>query len=430
MTTTQPTVDIAISGGGFAGLALALAFARSIGPDLRIAVIEPGRLDASPATDPRASAISASSRRLLTAIGVWSRVAPDAQPVRRIEITDTGLDAGIRPVLLAYDNTVGPNTAGDIAGGDAGETGGEREPATHIVPNAALLAALIGEARTEPGIRLIEGAGVVGLENTPAAARLTLASGETVAARLAVAADGRRSPLRDLAGIKVVGWSYGQSGIVTRLAHERPHEATAVQHFLPAGPFAILPLPGNRSCITWSEERARAAQIMALDDDGFLDEVDRRFGGRLGAISLDGARRSWPLEMHLARSYIAPRLALAGDAAHGVHPIAGQGLNLAMRDIAALVECVAEALRAGLDAGDAFALERYQRWRRFDSMTSAAAFDALNRFFSNDVPLLRSFREVGLGLVDRVPALKSLLVTEAAGLTGAVPRLLHGELPG
>lgn len=422
MTATTPApVDIAISGGGFAGLSLALAFARTIGPELSIAVVEPGRFDAAPATDPRASAISASSRRLLTAIGVWYHVEPEAQPVHRIEITDTGLDAGIRPVLLSYDNTVGPHS------GDAEH---DREPATHILPNAALLAALITEARTEPGIRLVEGAAVTGLETTSADARLTLSTGETIAARLVIAADGRRSALRDLSGIKVVGWSYGQSGIVTRVAHERPHNATAVQHFLPAGPFAILPLPGNRSCITWSEEAGRAHQLMALDDDGFLDELDRRFGGRLGALSLDGARKSWPLEMHLARSYIAPRLALAGDAAHGVHPIAGQGLNLAMRDIAALVECVTEALRAGLDAGDAYALERYQRWRRFDSMTSAATFDALNRFFSNDVPLLRSVREVGLGLVDRVPALKSLLVTEAAGLAGTVPRLLHGELPG
>lgn len=418
MTTPPPPVDIAISGGGFAGLTLALAFARVIGPELSIAVIEPGRFDSAPASDPRASAISASSRRLLTAIGIWYHVEPEAQPVHRIEITDTGLDAGIRPVLLSYDNTVGPDAAG------------EREPATHILPNAALLSALIAEARTEPGIRLLEGAAVADLETTSAAARLTLSTGETIAARLAVAADGRRSPLRDLSGIKVVGWSYGQTGIVTRVAHERPHDATAVQHFLPAGPFAILPLPGNRSCITWSEETGRARRIMALEDDGFLDEVDRRFGGRLGAIRLDGERKTWPLEMHLARAYIAPRLALAGDAAHGVHPIAGQGLNLAMRDIAALVECVTEALRAGLDAGDAYALERYQRWRRFDSMTSAATFDALNRFFSNDVPLLRSVREVGLGLVDRVPGLKNLLVTEAAGLAGTVPRLLHGELPG
>ena len=214
---------------------------------------------------------------------------------------------------------------------------------------------------------------------------------------------------------------------MTNVAHERPHNGVATQHFLPAGPFAILPLPGNRSCITWTEDAEAARTILALDDGAFLAEVDRRFGGRLGGLRLAGGRRSWPLAMHLARSYTRPRFALIGDAAHGVHPIAGQGLNIALRDVAALAECVADAARAGFDPGDTTALERYERWRRFDATLSTATFDALNRLFSSDIALLRSTRELGLGIVDRLPALKRLLVTEAAGLTGELPRLLRGQ---
>jgi 2-octaprenyl-6-methoxyphenol hydroxylase len=230
-----------------------------------------------------------------------------------------------------------------------------------------------------------------------------------------------------MAGIKTVGWDYPQAGIVTVVAHERPHGGKAVQHFLPAGPFAILPLTGNRSCITWSENREEAERILALDDAGFLAEIDRRFGGKLGALSLTGPRQSWPLSLHLARALVASRVALVGDAAHVVHPLAGQGLNLALRDVAALAEVLADAARVGLDLGDATALARYERWRRFDSWMSAAAFDGLNRLFSNDVTLLRSAREFGLGLVDRLPGLKQMFVTEAAGLSGEVPRLLKGE---
>jgi len=233
--------------------------------------------------------------------------------------------------------------------------------------------------------------------------------------------------MREAAGIKIIGWNYAQTGIVTTVRHDRPHQGRAVQHFLPAGPFAILPLTGNRACITWTEDAREAARILALDDAGFVAEVEKRFGGKLGAIALDGPRQSWPLELHLARRYVGPRFALVGDAAHGVHPLAGQGLNLAFRDVAALTEVVVEAVRLGFDAGDAQALTRYERWRRFDSAISAATFDGINRLFANDATLLRSAREVGLGVVDRIPALKRFFVSEAAGLTGNVPRLLKGE---
>ena len=247
---------------------------------------------------------------------------------------------------------------------------------------------------------------------------MRLADGRALAAALVVAADGRSSPLREAAGIKVVGWSYPQTGIVTTVAHERPHEGVAVQHFLPAGPFAILPLRGDRSCITWTEDREEARRILALDDAAFLAEVDLRFGGRLGALSLAGPRGSWPLEMHLARSYVAHRFALVGDAAHGVHPIAGQGLTLALRDVAALAEVV---------GGGRAPRPRLRRRRAAPAtsggagsalLVSAAAFDGLNRLFSNDWTLLRTVRDAGLGIVDRLPAVKRMFVGEAAGLSG------------
>ena len=404
-----PRYDVAISGASFAGLALACALSDALGPEFRIAVIDRAAPASMPA-DARAFALSAASRHLLEAIGVWPAVATEAQPVDGIDITDSSLDAGVRPVLLSYDNA--------IAAG---------EPATHIVPVRPLTMALRQKARSHPSISLMASAEATGFATDDAGARVTLADGRTIATSLVVAADGRKSPLRDAAGIKVIGWPYAQTGIVTTVRHTRPHNARAVQHFLPNGPFAILPLTGNRACITWTEDAGEAKRILALEDAGFLAEIDKRFGGKLGAIALDGPRQSWPLQLHLARRYVAPRFALVGDAAHGVHPLAGQGLNLAFRDVAALVEVVADAVRLGFEAGDAQALARYERWRRFDSAVSAATFDGINRLFAGDAPLLRAVREVGLGVVDRIPTLKRFFVSEAAGLTGEVPRLLKGE---
>jgi 2-octaprenyl-6-methoxyphenol hydroxylase len=405
--------DIAIAGASFAGLTLARALSQALGGEVRIALLD-RTLPASsgvPADDPRASAISATSRRLLEAIGAWALVADEAQPVCAVEITDSGLEAGIRPVLLTYATELDA---------DGGET------SMHILPNHRLMAALLQLTSCDPAIVRLPVAEVLDYTAGDAVARAVLSDGSQVDAALLVAADGRRSRLREAAGIGTVGWSYSQKGIVTIVAHDRPHQARAVQHFLPAGPFAILPLTGNRSCITWTESSDRAEAIVALDDACFLAELDLRFGGKLGTLGLAGPRRTWPLDVHLARAYVAPRLALLGDAAHGVHPIAGQGLNLALRDVAALAECIADGVRLGLDYADATILERYERWRRFDSALSAAAFDGLNRIFSNDVRLFRSAREAGLGLVDRVPMLKRWLVAEAAGVNGDLPRLLRG----
>ncbi|MEE8297589.1 MAG: FAD-dependent monooxygenase [Hyphomicrobium sp.] len=411
MPSETPRFDVVISGASFGGLALACGLSRALGLDFKIALIDRvAQSAAAPKADSRASALSAASKRMLEVLDIWPLVADVAQPVTGIEITDSTLETGVRPVLLTYDNVTA-----------------DGEPATYIVPNSALQAALRRGVESSSSLELITPAEAIDFASNESGIEVTLADGGAIAASLLVAAEGRRSRLREAAGIKVVGWSYPQIGIVVTVHHDRPHGGRAVQHFLPSGPFAILPLTGSRSCITWTEDADEAKRILALDDADFLAEVDKRFGGKLGALSLDGPRQSWPLEMHLARRYVGPRFALIGDAAHGVHPIAGQGLNLAFRDVAALVEVLSDAIRLGFDAGDAQALARYERWRRFDSTISAATFDGLNRLFSNDRALIRSGRDFGLGLVDRMPMLKRFFVGEAAGLTGELPRLLKGE---
>jgi 2-octaprenyl-6-methoxyphenol hydroxylase len=254
-----------------------------------------------------------------------------------------------------------------------------------------------------------------------------LADGAKISARLLVAADGAHSVIRERAGIASHGWSYGQSAIVTTVAHERDHHGRAEEHFLPAGPFAILPLLGNRASIVWTEESQEAERILGLTDEAFHAELERRFGLRLGEIEVVGPRRAYPLGLSVARAFAADRLALVGDAAHVIHPIAGQGLNLGLRDVAALAEVIVDAVRLGLDPGAGDVLDRYQRWRRFDTMAMGVATDGLNRLFSNRSDVLRLVRDVGLGLVDRLPALKGLFIRQAAGLVGDVPKLLRGE---
>lgn len=410
MSSPVSSYDVIISGASAAGLSLALALAEASEGELRIALIDRTWPPSAVRGDVRAYAFSAASRHMMQALGAWKAVAPNAQPVHRIDITDSRLDDGIRPVVLTYDNTV-----------DDGE------PATHIVPGSEIVSALAHRVADFLAIDRITPGEIASFESGSAGLEVTLVGGRRLRARLLVSAEGRQSSLREKAGIKIIGWPYEQTGIVTWVAHERPHESTAIQHFLPAGPFAILPLTGDRSCITWSENAGEARRILALGDEAFMAEVEKRFGGRLGAITMVAGRQSWPLSMHLARSYVADRFALIGDAAHGVHPIAGQGLNLALRDAAALAEVLIDAARLGLDIGNAEVLSRYERWRRFDSAVSTAAFDGLNRLFSSDNAVLRAVRDAGLGLVDRMPGVKQLLVTEAAGLSGDLPRLLRGE---
>ena len=399
-------VDVVIGGAGFVGLSLAIALRQALGPKFSVVVADP-TLDA-PTTDERASAIAAAARRLFETIGVWDEVAGQAQPILDMVITDSRLGDAVRPVFLTFEGEIKPG-----------------EPFAHMVENRDLTAALLAKARAE-GVDL-RATAVAGCDAGRDHVEARLADGAGFAARLIVAADGARSSLRERAGISMVGWSYGQTAIVTTVAHERDHHGRADEHFLPAGPFAILPLKGNRSSIVWTEESAEAERLIALSDDLFHAELERRFGLRLGDIRVAGPRRAYPLGLSVARAFVAPRLALVGDAAHVIHPIAGQGLNMGLRDVAALAEVIVDAARLGLDPGARDVLERYQRWRRFDTMAMGLATDGLNRLFSNRSDVLRFLRDIGLGLVDRLPALKDVFIREAAGLTGDVPKLLRGE---
>ncbi|MFL6937155.1 MAG: ubiquinone biosynthesis hydroxylase [Xanthobacteraceae bacterium] len=399
-------LDVVIGGAGFVGLSLAIALRQALGPKFSVVVADP-TLDA-PTADERASAIAAAARRLFETIGVWDEVAGQAQPILDMVITDSRLGDAVRPVFLTFEGEIRPG-----------------EPFAHMVENRDLTAALLAKARAE-GVDL-RATAVAGCDGGRNHVEARLADGARFDARLIVAADGARSSLRERAGISMVGWSYGQTAIVTTVAHERDHHGRADEHFLPAGPFAILPLKGNRSSIVWTEESAEAERIMALSDDLFHAELERRFGLRLGDIRVAGPRRAYPLGLSVARAFVAPRLALVGDAAHVIHPIAGQGLNMGLRDVAALAEVIVDAARLGLDPGASDVLDRYQRWRRFDTMAMGLATDGLNRLFSNRSDVLRLMRDIGLGLVDRLPALKDVFIREAAGLTGDVPKLLRGE---
>jgi len=403
----QNKTDLVIGGAGFAGLALAIAVRQGLGEAFAVTVVDPA-LAAAQSEDPRASAIAAAARRLFEAIAVWGSVADEAQPILDMVITDSKLDDAVRPTFLTFGGDVEPG-----------------EPFAHMVENRHLVDALAARAK-ELGIGLRASA-VAGFEKGFHASEVELADGERISARLLVAADGAKSKIRDQAGIATHGWNYDQSAIVTTVAHERDHNGRAEEHFLPAGPFAILPLKGKRSSIVWTEEAREAARIVALSDAEFHEELERRFGLHLGDLQVVGARRAFPLGLFTARSFIGERLALIGDAAHVIHPIAGQGLNMGLRDVAALAEAIVDAARLGLDIGSPGVLERYQRWRRFDTMTMGIATDGLNRLFSNHSDVLRLVRDLGLGMVERMPFLKLLFIREAAGFTGDVPKLLRGE---
>jgi 2-octaprenyl-6-methoxyphenol hydroxylase len=403
-------VDLAIAGAGFAGLSLAVALKKALGPAFGVAVADPAL--ARSGNDPRASAIVAAARRLFEAIDAWDGVAAEAQPILDMVITDSRLDDVARPAFLTFDGEVAPG-----------------EPFAHMIENGPLLAALLAKAR-EQGV-ILTNAATVDFEVVADRIIVRLQDGTSLSARLLVAADGARSSIRERAGIATHGWDYGQSSIVTTVRHERDHNGRAEEHFLPAGPFAILPLKadatGHRSSIVWTEAASEAERILALDDAGFHAELERRFGLHLGEIEAVGPRRAFPIGLHVARTFVADRIALVGDAAHVIHPIAGQGLNMGLKDVAALAETVVDAARLGLDPGSAATLDRYQRWRRFDTVAMGVATDGLNRLFSNRSDALRLMRDVGLGLVDRLPGLKQLFIREAAGLVGDVPKLLKGE---
>lgn len=398
---------IVIGGGAFAGLALALALRQGLGPDFPVIVVDPA-LGTRPSRDPRATAIVAACRRLFEAIGVWDQVASGTQPILDMVVTDSKLEDATRPVFLTFSGHIEPG-----------------EPFAHMVENKNLIDVLVQRAEAE-GVDLRPLA-VSDFSAKSGGIDVTLSDGNVIEASLLVAADGARSKLRERAGIATNGWDYDQSGIVVTVGHERDHHGRAEEHFLPAGPFAILPLSGKRSSLVWTEKRSEAARIVALGEEDFHNELERRFGLHLGEVRALDKPRAFPLGYFVARSFIGERLALIGDAAHVIHPIAGQGLNMGLKDVAALAEVLVDAARLGIDPGQADVLERYQRWRRFDTMAMGLATNSLNFLFSNKSTLLRTVRDIGLGLVDRAPPLKDMFIRQAAGLAGEVPRLLKGE---
>jgi 2-octaprenyl-6-methoxyphenol hydroxylase len=400
------TADILIAGGGTVGMTLALALKRSDG-ELEVAVVE--RSARPGAADGRASAIAAAAKGMLETLGVWPGVADVAQPINEMIVTDSRGDDVVRPVFLTF--------AGDLDDG---------EPFAHMVPNGALTAALRDTA-FEAGVGFVQPDSVAGFTAGDRLVMAELASGDVAEASVLVAADGVRSRLRELAEIRTVGWDYPQTGLVATVAHERPHEGRAEEHFLPSGPFAVLPLRGNRSSLVWTEPKAEAERLLKAETPTLNAEIVKRIGHHLGTVEIEGRLQAHPLGLRVARDMVKPRFCLLGDAAHVIHPLAGQGLNLGLRDAAALAETIVEARRLGLDIGNIDVLERYQAWRRFDTMEMGALTDGLNRLFSNDNPALRLIRDVGLGLVDRMPFLKRMMIDQAAGRGGETPRLLRGE---
>ncbi len=401
--------DVIIAGGGLNGPALGLALGQA---GLRVTVVDaqPPRARADAGFDGRAYALAIASQRLLAAIGVWPVVADNAQALTAVKAADGRAGEGPAPFFLHFD-------AAEL----------DQGPVGYMLEDRFLYRAFLAAMEAAPNLTHIGATAIVAQTPGVAGVTVTLSDGRQLSARVLVGADGRRSGVAERAGIGRTGWGYGQTALVCAIDHELPHGGIAHQFFMPSGPLAILPLPGNRCSIVWSETDANAATISALSDEDFLAVLRPRFGDFLGEIRLAGPRFSYPLNLTLANAYTAPRVALIGDAAHGVHPIAGQGLNLGLRDVAALAEVLVEATRRGEDIGAADVLDRYQGWRRFDSTALALGMDGVNRLFSNDNPLLRAGRDIGMGLVQSIPALRQRFMRQAAGLSGPLPRLLQGR---
>lgn len=403
------TSDIVIVGGGLNGPALALALGDA---GFSVTVIDalPEGTRGEDAFDGRGYALALASQRLLAAIGVWGAVAEHATPLLEIKISDGKPGAGPGPFVLEFDHA-------EIDEGPMG----------YMVEDRFLARTLADAVAAHPRVTLMPGARVVAQEVGAASVSVMLEGGAVVGGKVLLGCDGRSSGTASRAGIRRWGHDYGQTALVAAIAHTAPHHGVAHQFFLPPGPLAILPLPGNQCSIVWTEATDEAARVHALEDAAYLDHLRPRFGDFLGDISLAGARFTYPLTLTVAEHFVADRLALVGDAAHGMHPIAGQGLNAGLKDVAALAEVLILAKRRGEDYGRRDVLERYEQWRRFDVMQMVAATEVSNRLFSNDNPLLRAARDVGLGVVNALPGLRRGFIREAAGLTGDLPKLLQGR---
>jgi len=400
--------DVIIAGGGLNGSTLAISLAQS---GLKVALVDPLPVAARKSADfdGRGYALALASKRMLAALGIWDAVAKFSQPLLEIKVTDGRMGEGPSPVGLEFDHA-------EIGEGPMG----------HMVEDRHLRGALL-DALSGSGVTSFNETAVTDHHTAPSGVTVTLANGTHLNASVLIGADGARSATAQRAGIKRSHTEYNQTALVTALEHEKPHHGIAHQFFMPAGPLAILPLTGNRCSIVWTETKTEAQRIQALDDAGYLAQLRPRFGDFLGKITLAGARFTYPLTLSVADQFTGDRVALIGDAAHRVHPIAGQGLNAGLKDVAALAETLITAMRRGEDFGRADVLERYQSWRRFDTTTLALATDGFNRLFSNDNTLLRMGRDLWLGLVNALPGLRRSFIREAAGLTGDLPRLLQGK---
>ncbi|WP_164660795.1 FAD-dependent monooxygenase [Tropicibacter sp. Alg240-R139] len=403
------TSDIVIVGGGLNGPALALALTAT-GHSVTVIDALPIKTRKNAAFDGRSYALALASQRLLKAIGVWEAVEDHAQPMLEIKVTDGHAGAGPSPFFMHFDHA-------ELEDGPMG----------YMVEDRHLRRAFMDAMAADPNITQINGKTVVAQEALQAGVSVTLDDGSKVTGKLLVGCDGRKSGTAARAGIKRTGWDYGQTALVCAIEHEMSHDGIAHQFFMPPGPLAILPLTGNRSSIVWSERTEMAHRINAMEPKTYMQVLRPRFGDFLGQIKLAGDRFTYPLNLTVANSFVADRLALVGDAAHGMHPIAGQGLNAGLRDVAALAEVLTLAERRGEDMASQLVLERYQQWRRFDTATLALATDAFNRLFSNDNPLLRLGRDIGMGVVGSLPGLRRGFVREAAGLTGDLPKLMQGR---
>jgi 2-octaprenyl-6-methoxyphenol hydroxylase len=401
----DPIFDVVIAGAGASGLALAAAVKQAMQSGVAIAVVDPAPPRQASAAPLRTVAIAEGPRRLLEHIGAWEAIEPKAQAILSMAIMDGDVRDAVRLKHLSFEAKHG-------------------RPLAHMAFNDDVVGALAALCDRLGVQRLATS--VKHWASGKRVAKLGLADGRALSARLAVAADGARSKLGALAEITTLGWDYDQAGIVATIAHERDHEGRAEQHFLPAGPFAILPLPGRFSSIVWNERRADARALLALDPEDLTHELEYRFTLRLGEISLASRAEAFPFRFQFSRRFVAERLALVGDAAHVVHPVAGQGLNLGLRDAAALAETIVGEMRLGLDPGAPAPLKAYERRRRFDVAASGLGLDALNRLFSNDFAPLRFVRDLGLRIVDRAPPLKDMLIAEAGGAGRAAPKLLKG----
>ena len=408
--------DVIIAGAGLTGATLGLALA-SAGLEPVLVDPQPFEAQIAPTFDGRASAIAFSSFRQWRALGLGETLAPQAQRIEQILVTDgrgPGAAAGpASPAFLHFD-------AAEIAARSEGE------PLGYMLENRVSRAAL-AEAVNRAGLQVLAPARVAGVTFGAAAAEVTLADGRRLVAPLVVGAEGRGSVVREAAGIETMGWSYGQSGVVATVALERDHQGVAYEYFLPSGPFAILPLTDRRASLVWTESTRRGEALRGARDELFHAHLRRRFGDFLGHVEAVGPRFVYPLSIQLAADLVAPRVALLGDAAHAIHPLAGQGLNLGLKSAAALAEVLAAAMRLGEDIGSAVVLERYARWRRLDTLAVSLACDGFNRLFSNNNPALRAARGAGLALVNRIGPARRFFMQEAGGALGDLPRLLRGE---